>query len=82
MFRPAPRAATYDVGEELQTVIKYLAMKLDVSTGTIIAMGVAAVEKAVELHGHDCYVITVDKEKHIVGSALEAVKAQWKKEQQ
>ena len=49
MFKSSPRAATYDVGEDLQTVLKYLARRLNVSTGTIIGMGVAAIEEAIKI---------------------------------
>ena len=70
MFRPSPRAATYDVGEDLQTVLKYLARRLNVSTGTIIAMGVAAVEEAVKVQGEDSYVINVEKDGQLSGCKL------------
>lgn len=70
MFRPSPRAATYGVGEDLQTVLKYLARRLNVSTGTIIAMGVAAVEEAVKVQGEDSYVINVEKDGQLSGCKL------------
>ncbi len=72
MFKPAPRAATYDVGEDLQTVLKYLARRLNVSTGTIIGMGVAAVEEAVKVQGEDSYVINVEKDGQVTGCKLSA----------
>jgi hypothetical protein len=70
MFKPSPRAATYDVGEDLQTVLKYLARRLNVSTGTIIGMGVAAVEEAVKVQGEDSYVINVEKDGQLSGCKL------------
>ncbi len=72
MFKSAPRAATYDVGEDLQTVLKYLARRLNVSTGTIIGMGVAAVEEAVKVQGEDSYVINVEKDGQLSGCKLSA----------
>ena len=72
MFKPSPRAATYDVGEDLQTVLKYLARRLNVSTGTIIGMGVAAVEEAVKVQGEDSYVINVEKDGQLSGCKLSA----------
>jgi len=72
MFKPAPRAATYEVGEDLQTVLKYLARRLNVSTGTIIGMGVAAVEEAVKVQGEDSYVINVEKGGQVTGCKLSA----------
>jgi hypothetical protein len=72
MFKPSPRAATYEVGEDLQTVIKYLARRLDVSTGTVLAMGGAAIEEAVKLQGEDSYVINVDKNGRVTGCKLSA----------
>ena len=70
MFKPSPRAATYDVGEDLQIVLKYLARRLNVSTGTIIGMGVAAVEEAVKVQGEDSYVINVEKDGQLSGCKL------------
>jgi hypothetical protein len=70
MFKPSPRAATYDVGEDLQTVLKYLARRLNVSTGTIIGMGVAAVEEAVKVQGEDSYVINIEKDGQLSGCKL------------
>ncbi len=70
MFKPSPRAATYDVGEDLQTVLKYLARRLNVSTGTIIGMGVAAVEEAVKVQGEDSYVVNVEKDGQLSGCKL------------
>lgn len=70
MFKSSPRAATYDVGEDLQTVLKYLARRLNVSTGTIIGMGVAAVEEAVRVQGEDSYVINVEKDGQLSGCKL------------
>jgi hypothetical protein len=70
MFKPSHRAATYDVGEDLQTVLKYLARRLNVSTGTIIGMGVAAVEEAVKVQGEDSYVINVEKDGQLSGCKL------------
>jgi len=70
MFKPSPRAATYDVGEDLQTVLKYLARRLNVSTGTIIAMGVAAVEEAVKVQGEGSYVINIEKDGQLSGCKL------------
>lgn len=72
MLKPSPRAATYDVGEDLQTVLKYLARRLNVSTGTIIAMGVAAIEEAVKVQGEDAYVISVVKDGQVAGCKLRA----------
>ncbi len=72
MFKPSPRAATYDVGEDLQTVLKYLARRLNVSTGTIIGMGVAAIEEAVKVQGEDAYVISVAKDGQVMGCKLRA----------
>jgi hypothetical protein len=70
MFKPAPRAATYEVGEDLQTVLKYLARRLNVSTGTIIAMGVAVMEEAVKVQGEDSYVVNVKKDGQLSGCKL------------
>jgi hypothetical protein len=82
MFRLSPRAATYEVGEDLQTVLKYLARRLNVSTGTIIAMGVAAVEEAVKVQGEDSYVINVEKDGQLSGCKLSSyVKYMQSKEQ-
>jgi hypothetical protein len=72
MFKPSPRAATYDVGEDLQTVLKYLARRLNVSTGTIIAMGVAAIEEAIKIQGEDSYVINIGKGGQVTGCKLSA----------
>ncbi len=72
MFKPSPRAATYDVGEDLQTVLKYLAKRLNVSTGTIIGMGVSAIEEAVKVQGEDSYVINVEKDGQVTGCKLSA----------
>jgi hypothetical protein len=72
MFKPSPRAATYDVGEDLQTVLKYLAKRLNVSTGTIIGMGVAVVEEAMKVQGEDSYVINVEKDGQVTGCKLSA----------
>lgn len=72
MFKPSPRAATYDVGEDLQTVLKYLARRLNVSTGTIIGMGVAVVEEAVKVQGEDSYVINIEKDGQLSGCKLSA----------
>jgi hypothetical protein len=72
MFKPSPRAATYDVGEDLKTVLKYLARRLNVNTGTIIAMGVAAVEEAAKVQGEDSYVINIKKDGHVTGCKLSA----------
>jgi hypothetical protein len=72
MFKPSPRAATYDVGEDLQTVLKYLARRLNVSTGTIIGMGVSAIEEAVKVQGEDSYVINVEKDGQVTGCKLSA----------
>lgn len=70
MFKPSPRAATYDVGEDLQTVLNYLARRLNVSTGTIIGMGVAAVEEAVKVQGEDSYIINIEKDGQLSGCKL------------
>jgi hypothetical protein len=70
MFKPSPRAATYDVGEDLQTVLKYLARRLNVSTGTIIGMGVAVVEEAVKVQGEDFYVVNIGKDGQVTGCKL------------
>ena len=67
MFKPSPRAAT---GEDLQTVLKYLVRRLNVSAGTIIVMGVAAVEEAVKVQGEDSYVINVEKDGQLSGCKL------------
>ena len=72
MFKSSPRAATYDVGEDLQTVLKYLARRLNVNTGTIIGMGVAAVEEAVKVQGEDSYVINIEKDGQVTGCKLSA----------
>ena len=72
MFKPSPRAATYDVGEDLQTVLKYLARRLNVRTGTIIGMGVAAVEEAAKVQGEDSYVINIEKDGQVTGCKLSA----------
>ena len=72
MFKPSPRAATYDVGEDLQTVLKYLARRLNVSTGTIIAMGVATIEEAVKVQGEDSYVVNIGKDGQVTGYKLSA----------
>jgi hypothetical protein len=72
MFKPSPRAATYDVGEDLQTVLKYLARRLNVSTGTVIGMGVAVVEEAVKVQGEDSYVINIEKDGQVTGCKLSA----------
>jgi len=72
VFKPSPRGATYDVGEDLQTVIKYLARRLDESTGTVVAMGVAVIEEAVKLQGQDSFVLHVDKEGRASGCKLSA----------
>jgi hypothetical protein len=70
MFRPSPRAATYEVGEDSQTVIKYLARRLNVSTGTIIGMGVAVVEEAMKVQGEDSYVVNIGKDGQVTGCKL------------
>jgi hypothetical protein len=72
MFKPSSRAATYDVGEDLQTVLKYLAKRLNVSTGTIIGMGVAVVEEAMKVQGEDSYVINIEKDGQVTGCKLSA----------
>lgn len=72
MFKPSPRAATYDVGEDLQTVLKYLARRLNVSTGTIIGMGVAAIEETVKVQGEDSYVVNIGKDGQVTGCKLSA----------
>lgn len=72
MFKPSPRAATYDVGEDLQTVLKYLARRLNVSTGTIIGMGVAAIEEAAKVQGEDSYVVNIGKDGQVTGCKLSA----------
>lgn len=73
MLKPSPRAATYDVGEELQTIIKYLAAKLNVSTGTVVAMGVSVVEEAVRLQNNDCYVVKAENDGRLSGASLNDV---------
>jgi len=72
MFKSSPRAATYDVGEDLQTVLKYLARRLNASTGTIIAIGVSALEEAAKVQGEDAYVISVAKDGQVTGCKLRA----------
>ena len=72
MFKPSPRGTTYEVGEDLQTVLKYLARRLNVSAGTIIGMGVAAIEEAVKVQGEDAYVIRVAKDGQVTGCKLRA----------
>jgi hypothetical protein len=72
MFKSSPRAATYDVGEDLQTVLKYLARRLNVSTGSVLAMGVAAIEEAVKIQGDDSYVVNIEKDGQVTGCKLSA----------
>ena len=72
MFKPSPRAATYDVGEDLQTVLKYLARRLNVSTGSVLAMGVAVIEEVVKIQGDDSYIINIEKDGRVTGCKLSA----------
>jgi hypothetical protein len=58
------------VGEDSQTVIKYLARRLNVSTGTIIGMGVAVVEEAMKVQGEDSYVVNIGKDGQVTGCKL------------
>lgn len=70
MFGSSPRGATYKVDEDAQTVIQYLARRLNVRAGAILGMGVAAIEEAVKIQGEDSYVIHIDKEGQITGCKL------------
>jgi len=72
MFKPSSRAATYGVSEDSQTVLKYLARRLNVSAGTIIGMGVAAIEEAVKVQGEDSYVVNIGKDGQVTGCKLSA----------
>jgi hypothetical protein len=72
MFKSSHHAATYGVSEDSQTVLKYLARRLNVSAGTIIGMGVAAIEEAVKVQGEDSYVVNIGKDGQVTGCKLSA----------